>query len=141
MEAIGHREQLTDAQYAAIGRAVRGFAVLEHALASATISLLGGPEFDPDTIGERQAQGVVQARFDARLNRFLIAYGEKFQRDLWCDRLEEAVKGILKWRNGICHGLWSNGADGEMVLTFWDRESAAEFREATPQSLTIEDLY
>lgn len=138
---LGHREELTDAQYAAIGRAVRSFSCLEHALATATIRLLGGPVFvDGMSRQQQRASEAVQSGLAGRLEAFIVAYGDRNQRDGWSDRLESVVRDSLLWRNAVCHGEWSRNGDDELVLTFYDRDSVRQFIDPTPQTLTVKDL-
>lgn len=134
-----HREEFSIEEYASIGCLVRSLANLEYQIARTTLVLLGGPPFS-DTQTEAKAARVVKASLKKRLILFAEAYKDSSAADSWLATFSEEVGELSKWRDGVCHGVWSRGNHDEMKLVFYDRVSFENDTDIPVQVLTAQEI-
>lgn len=133
-----HREEFSVDEYASIGRLVRSLANLEYQIGAATLRLLGAPVFEEATT-ETLAGRVIKSPLKGRIQLFFETYQAKFGNDTWLATFAQEVSELAKWRDGVCHGMWSRGEDNEMKLVFYDRLSFEQQIDIPVQTLTAQE--
>jgi hypothetical protein len=123
---VGIVTDFTEIEFAAIGRLVWSFTVLEHEFARAAMKLRydvaspDGPPIDP------QITKILKENLNGRFKCFISALkasGEPDEFVEWISEAELKFKDGLRWRDRVCHGNWKRHEDGRLMVRFWDRES------------------
>ena len=131
----------SDEEFAAIGRLLWAFTVLENELARGAMKLRedvawrgnSGPIDD-------QIRKIVKQDIKGRFDGFIAALkasSSNGEESDWIAEAETKFKDGLLWRNRICHGKWSRLGDGRMGVQFFDRDSVRveQFTEIEPVSI------
>ena len=134
-----HREEFSVDEYASIGRLVRSLANLEYQIGATTLRLLGAPAF-AEAATEAVAGRVVKSPLKGRIQLFFDTYQAKFGNDTWLATFAQEVSELAKWRDGVCHGLWSRGKESEMKLVFYDRQSFEQQTDIPVQTLSAQEI-
>lgn len=142
MPKLAQSPEFSDAQYAAIGRAIRAFGELEHQLAVATLDLYGGASrADTDEMIGAKGQKVASGALEMRLNLFIGTYIEQFQRDAWLDEFESQARNLIQWRNAFCHGRWVKTSSGNVQPTFYERTYVERLENPPEHELSIDNIH
>ncbi|MDO6589279.1 hypothetical protein DS901_03490 [Loktanella sp. D2R18] len=120
---------LSEQDYSAIGKAVTAFSQLENLLAQ--INALCDVGNDTTVLNEHQTIFVchVKKSFRQRVNALVVNLGQNPNRKLDIDTVETSLNTIVKWRDCICHGVFTKHSGGQLELVFWDRKSFDEAKE------------
>jgi hypothetical protein len=139
----GIANDFSDEEFAAIGRLVWSFTVIEHELARAGMKL----RFDEavvngDTI-DAQITKIIKENLNGRFKCFIAALKASDQNDEhseWISKAESRFKDDLRWRDRVCHGRWNRHQDGRLTVRFFDRESVEREEEAQIIPICLSDL-
>lgn len=131
----------TEEEFAAIGKLVWSFTVLEHELARAAMKLRfdiavanGTGPIDRDILNI--AGGSLAKRFNEYVEALRASKPDHKTKD-WIQEAQTKFPDGLVWRNRVCHGNWKRWNDGRMAIRFVDRTSlrAEDEVDYTPISL------
>jgi hypothetical protein len=114
-------EELTEPEYAAIGRCVRTFAVIENELVQTLIDLAGGP----NRAEPRELKKALQGTFKSRLNALMKAIEEK--NGLSNPEFEDFKNKMLEAcviRDHMVHGIWQKDKSGKLTCVFYRRDNS-----------------
>jgi predicted pyridoxine 5'-phosphate oxidase superfamily flavin-nucleotide-binding protein len=123
---FGIVNDFTEAEFAAIGRVVWSFTVLEHEFARAAMKLRYGAALSHGSSIDPQVIKILKENLNGRFKCFIAglkASGGPDEFVEWIDEAEAKFKDGLRWRNRICHGNWRRHTDGRLMVRFVDRES------------------
>lgn len=133
--------ELTNAEYAAVGRFVRACAQVENLLLIAAGAILdgSGSDFDPEK-RKKRAESAVTGAFGTRASYFFETYEGRYGRDAWSDTLRAELDEIRRWRDTVCHGICETDYEGELIFFFLDRKSLKHGLFPSRQRLTFRAL-
>ena len=143
---IGIENDFSDAEFAALGKLVWSFTVLEHELARAAMFLRyqvatfdkGESEVKIDDQVLKIAKGTLNGRFEAFISALKSAMPGP-ETEAWTLDASEKFKDGLRWRDRVCHGSWRRH-EGKMTVRFFDRESLQNEVDILPVPVTVQEL-
>ena len=118
----------SDQEFAALGKLVWSFTVLEHELAHAAMKLrhdtaLASNSTEPiDVEIKRAVNGSLQGRFNEFIKALELVNLDE-QNTQWVHKVKCKFPDVVAWRNRACHGNWRRLDDGQLAVRFVDRVS------------------
>lgn len=110
---------LTEVEYAAIGRVVRTFGAIEHELMRTIIDASGGP----DNACSKQLKKALRGSLKTRLEELIkILNKEQNVVDaVWLKDFEIKLLEGCQVRDHYCHGNWYKDENGDLCCDFYKR--------------------
>jgi hypothetical protein len=141
---VGIVNDFSETEFAAIGRLVWSFTVLEHELARAAMKLrvesgLVNNTQPVDAQIVKVITGSLKGRFDSFVAAMKAA-DHNSENGEWIMEAEAKFKDGLNWRDRVCHGKWDRHEDGRLTILFHNRESIESEREVVPEPVSVEEL-
>ena len=140
---LGIANDFSDEEFAAIGRLVWSFTVIEHELARAAMKLRYDEAVSNGDIIDAKVTKIIKENLNGRFKCFIAALKASGQNDEYSDWINEAeskFKDGLRWRDRVCHGRWSRHQYGRLAILFHDRASVEREEEAQPIPISLSDL-
>lgn len=124
---FGIENDFSTEEFAAIGKLVWSFTVLEHELARAAMHLrvataLANNSGPVDESIKKIAKGNMKGRFDAFIAAFQAA-NPSSENAAWINEAKIKFPDGQHWRDTVCHGNWKRWDDGRLAVRFVDRQS------------------
>ena len=110
---------LTEEEYAAIGRVVRTFGAIEHELARTLIDAKGGIDIPFDKDIKRAMRGSIVIRLQ-ELIKILESMSNAIEPD-WLEDFKTKLLEGCQLRNHYCHGFWYKDENGKLWCDFFRR--------------------
>lgn len=148
MSAIKYAlNDLTKAEYAAIGRVVRTFGAIEHELVRTLIDANGGP----NGVRSEQLKKALRGSLKTRLEE-LVKQLDSMQNVVdpeWLSDFKTKLLEGCQVRDHYCHGFWRKDEDGKLWCDFFRRstqrnttdELGVELREMSCSLNEIENTF
>ena len=134
----------SDEEFAAIGKLVWSFTVVEHELARAamwlrheTASTANGSDIDD------QLRKIMKADLKGRFECFITALratGPDSGILAWIAEVTAWFSGASEVRNRVCHGNWRRLSSGLIAVRFFDRKSLVQEVELDYSPVTLAEL-
>ena len=131
-------------QFAAIGKLVWSFTVLEHELARAAMKLRFQVAVEKSTgpIDDHIAN-IAGGTLGSRFKEFIAAIKASHQDKVTKAWIDEAVAKFPDgniWRNRVCHGNWKRWDDGRLAVRFFDRNSLRDEVDVPYEPVSLDEL-
>ncbi len=113
-------KDFSDESYAALGRVMRTFGILEHEIMRAVIGLYGDIANVKNNETKKQfIENAIGGAFAKRLKAFCEAYETSGGDPEWLANFEEKMHEGISARNHFLHGQWTEETDGKLKCVFF----------------------
>lgn len=115
-------KDFSDESYAALGRVMRTFGILEHEIMRAAIGLTGDTEvIESDHDKKSAIENAIGGAFAKRLKAFCEAYETSGGDPEWLTNFKEKMREGISARDHFVHGQWSEELGGKLKCVFFKR--------------------